>query len=99
MSKRPFAVPTMIVFAAFSQFAALETPIPAQDQKLSRVSSLSECPASDGDKIAITVEVTDKSDYPVTGLEATDFRVFDNRQPEKILSFLAIDQAHPPPIP
>jgi VWFA-related protein len=42
------------------------------------------------------VEVTDKSGQPVTGLEAGDFKVFDNNQPQKILAFGAVDRAHPP---
>ena len=49
--------------------------------------------------IAITVEVTDKSGHPVTGLEASDFQVSDNKQSQKILTFRAVDAAHPPAVP
>lgn len=58
-----------------------------------------DCPASDDNNIAITVAVTDKSGRPITGIEATNFKVFDNKQPQKILAFRAVDAAHPPAVP
>lgn len=54
-----------------------------------------DCPVSDGSNIGIIVEVTDASGRPVTGLEAADFKIFDNKRPQKILSFRAVDGAHP----
>src|SRR5579863_8661960 len=85
------------VFVVFWQFAFFCTACLAQDigNVSSRLSPI-ECPASDGDNIAITVEVTDKSGHPATGLEASDFKVFDNKRSQKILAFSAVDSAHPP---
>lgn len=48
------------------------------------------------DKINISVEVSDKSGTPITGLEAADFKIFDNKLPQKILAFQAVDAGHPP---
>jgi len=42
-------------------------------------------------RITLDVAVTDKSGKPVTGLAASDFTLLDNKQPQKILSFRAID--------
>lgn len=58
-----------------------------------------ECPASNGDRIGITVDVLDKSGHPLAGLEAADFKIFDNNQPQKILAFDAVDSAHPSAVP
>lgn len=49
--------------------------------------------------ISIFVEVSDKSGQPISGLQATDFKVFDNKQSQKILTFQAIDAADPPVVP
>lgn len=82
------------------QLAALSCSCPAQDiGNLSSGSSPVECPPADGDKIGITVEVTDKSGRPVTGLGESDFKVFDNKQTQKILDFRAVDATHPPAVP
>jgi VWFA-related protein len=98
----PILTSTIMVFAVlvFLQFAVPSLSCPAQDigNAPSGLSAI-ECPASGGDNIAITVEVTDKSGHPVTGLEAADFKLFDNKQPQKILAFRAIDAAHPPAVP
>lgn len=50
-------------------------------------------------RISINVEVTDKSGHPVNGLEAADFKIFDNAHQQQILSFGAIDASHPAAIP
>ena len=51
-------------------------------------------------RIHLDVVVTDQSGKPVSGLELKDFKLLDNNQPAKILSFRPIDQtahkAHPP---
>lgn len=41
--------------------------------------------------IALDVAVTDKAGKPVLGLKQDDFTLLDNKQPQKILSFRAID--------
>lgn len=87
------------VFFVFWQFAFFSTACLAQN--IGNPSSLLpiECPASDRDNVVITVEVTDKSGHPATGLEASDFKVFDNKRPQKVLAFAAVDSAHPPAAP
>lgn len=41
-------------------------------------------------RITLDVVVTDKSGKPVSGLEQKDFKLLDNKQPQKILSFEAV---------
>jgi VWFA-related protein len=98
-SSEPSRISVFVVFV-FLQFAVLSHSCPAQG-----IGNASpglpgiECPASEGDNIAITVEVTDKSGHPVSGLEAADFKVFDNKQSQKILAFRAVDTSHPGAVP
>jgi VWFA-related protein len=47
--------------------------------------------------ITLDVAVTDKAGKPVPGLQRSDFTLLDNKQPQKILSFRAIDGAAPGP--
>ena len=65
----------------------------------------SELPASvrpvGGDRqMTLDVVVTDKSGKPVSGLQQQDFTLLDNKQPQKILFFQAVEggaaTAHPP---
>jgi VWFA-related protein len=48
-------------------------------------------PAGSNRQIALAVLVTDKSGKPVPGLQQQDFTLLDNKQPQKILSFQAIE--------
>jgi VWFA-related protein len=48
-------------------------------------------PAGSSRQIALAVLVTDKSGKPVPGLQQQDFTLLDNKQPQKILSFQAIE--------
>lgn len=81
-------------------FAPLMVLGRAQENGLgSSGSSAMECPASNSDNIAVRVEVTDKSGHAVTGLEAADFKVFDNNHPVKVLGFRAVDATHPSAVP
>src|SRR5271157_354515 len=41
--------------------------------------------------MTLDVVVTDKSGRPVPGLEQQDFTLLDNKQPQKILSFRAVE--------
>lgn len=41
--------------------------------------------------MTIDVVVTDKSGKPIPGLQSQDFTLLDNKQPQKILSFRAVD--------
>lgn len=54
-------------------------------------------PGSKDRTITINVEVTDKSGQHIRGLKANDFTVFDNKQPQKVLSFRALDSKASPP--
>jgi len=42
-------------------------------------------------RITLDVVVTDKSGKPVTGLQQQDFTLLDNKQPQKIVSFQAVE--------
>ena len=42
-------------------------------------------------RISINVVVSDKLGHPVAGLQAGDFTLFDNKQPQKLVGFRAID--------
>jgi VWFA-related protein len=44
-------------------------------------------------RVTLDVQVTDKSGAPVRGLQQQDFTVLDDKQPQKILSFHAVDSA------
>src|SRR5580704_13892139 len=44
-------------------------------------------------RITLDVVVTDKSGKPVSGLQQQDFTLLDNKQPQKLLSFQAVDGA------
>jgi VWFA-related protein len=98
----PVLTSTIKVFALLGllHFAVLSLSCSAQDTGNASFGDLTaECPASGSDNIAITVEVTDKAGHPITGLEAADFKLFDNRQPQKILAFRAVDVVRPPAVP
>ena len=41
--------------------------------------------------MTLDVVVTDKSGKPVAGLEQRDFTLLDNKQPQKIVSFQAVE--------
>lgn len=100
-SSQPSAVPiSALVLFGTLQLAALNPSCRAQDVANSAPAHpAAECSASDTGNIDITAEVTDKSGKPITGLQAADFRLFDNKHPEKILSFQAVDADHPPALP
>ena len=44
-------------------------------------------------RMTLDVVVTDKSGKPVTGLQQRDFTLLDNKQPQKIVSFQAVEGA------
>jgi VWFA-related protein len=58
-----------------------------------------ELPASQGKRsITLDVVVTDKSGRPVTGLQATDFTLLDNKEARSIVSLQAVDAASENPV-
>ena len=57
-------------------------------------------PDADSDasrRITLDVVVTDKKDQPVAGLQEQNFTVVDNKQPQKLLSFQAVQGTADPP--
>lgn len=52
-------------------------------------------PQADAGRITINVVVADKLGHPVRGLEAADFTVLDNKQPQQLLGFRAVDAETP----
>jgi VWFA-related protein len=50
-------------------------------------------PASTNRHITLDVVVTNKSEKPIPGLQQQDFTLLDNKQPQKILSFEAVQGA------
>ncbi|MGB6689442.1 MAG: VWA domain-containing protein [Terracidiphilus sp.] len=53
-------------------------------------------PTASDHLISIDVDVTDKSGHPIGGLSVADFTVLDNDQPQKLLTFRAVE-AHSAP--
>jgi VWFA-related protein len=47
--------------------------------------------AAQNQTITLTVTVADKMGQPIRGLQESDFTVLDNKQPQKLLSFRAVD--------
>jgi VWFA-related protein len=60
---------------------------------LSLLSGLAQQAEPPNRQITLDVVVTDKSGKPVSGLQQQDFTLLDNKQPQKILSFQAIEGA------
>jgi len=48
-------------------------------------------PSGTDRQITLEVQVTDKSGAPIRGLQKEDFTLLDDKQPQKILSFQAVD--------
>lgn len=73
-------------------------PQPVQSQAAGPVSA-TPAPAQRGAdrKITLDVQVTEKSGAPVLGLEQQDFTLLDDKQPQKIASFLPVNNAAPAP--
>jgi VWFA-related protein len=71
-------------------FAQQTTP-PAQPPQLADRPATPE--RTEGRRIEIDVVVTNKSGAPVSGLQQQDFTLLDDKQPQKIQSFLAFDES------
>ena len=48
-------------------------------------------PSGTDRQVTLEVQVTDKSGVPIRGLQKEDFTLLDDKQPQKILSFQAVD--------
>jgi VWFA-related protein len=65
---------------------------------LTVLTSFAQAPtASAGRQMTLDVVVTDKSGKPVPGLQQQDFTLLDNKQPQQILSFAAVQGAKADP--
>ena len=75
----------LFCFSLFSVFAQQNVPA-GQSEPTASVP-----PGSANRRITLDVVVTDKSGKPVPGLQQQDFTLLDNKQPQKIVSFHAVE--------
>jgi VWFA-related protein len=92
-SKRHFsvtqAVAALLVVMCIAWQASAQTPV---DQ--SGAAPQSPTAAPDGQKtMTIHVQVSDSQAHAVEGLQESDFTLLDNKQPQKLLGFRAVDAA------
>jgi len=80
-----------VLLLTLSGLSGQNTP-PAQLQPRPAGPSLP-APAGADRQITLEVQVTDKSGVPIRGLQKQDFTVLDDKQPQNILSFHAVDSA------
>jgi VWFA-related protein len=78
-----------------SAFAQQSVQVPPQDQVPGNVTPLSQAQDS---HLVLDVVVADKSGKPRAGLTQNDFIVRDNGQPQKIVSFRAVNGVAEPPV-
>lgn len=89
-----FAFPAscILVLAA----AGAQSPVPAAPSApTTPLATAAAIPPADPHRIDIDVEVTDKLGHHVSGLQAQDFTVLDNKQPASILNFREVDSRDP----
>jgi VWFA-related protein len=81
----------LVCFCCLSCFAlAQENTPPAQSPSLADRPATPE--RTEGRRIEIDIVVTNKSGAPISGLQQQDFTLLDDKQPQKIQSFLAFDE-------
>jgi VWFA-related protein len=79
----------LVVLLPLSIASGQDTSSPQLQPGIARPAKV---PASSADRqIALDVQVTDKSGAPVRGLQKQDFTVLDDKQPQNIVSFRAVD--------
>jgi VWFA-related protein len=78
------------VFLLFPLAASAQQEVPAAQSQSPALKLRSEAKPREG-RIHLDVVVTDKKGKPVSGLELKDFTLLDNKQPETIISFHAIN--------
>jgi len=86
LSKVTIALLYCFPFSAFAQQAASPAQLAAPEKRPSALAP------SDQRRITIDVVVTDRKGDFVPGLQQQDFTILDNKQPQKILSFRAVDR-------
>jgi VWFA-related protein len=92
---RLFLALLLLVFAAWAQ----NTPTPHLQPRPSQPATVPSPAASTSGQISLDVQVTDKSGLPVRGLQKQDFTLLDDKQPQNILSFQAVDEGATPDRP
>jgi VWFA-related protein len=80
-----------ILFLPFSAVLGQNTPPPQLQPRPTGPSV--PAPVSPDRQITLDVQVTDKSGAPIRGLQKQDFTILDDRRPQDILSFQAVDRA------
>jgi VWFA-related protein len=99
--RRFFGLPGVLLPGAL--FMALPVAIPGQNSPTLEVQRPATVQPSGAEReVTLEVQVTDKSGAPIRGLQKENFTVRDDKQPQKILSFQAVDMAattaaDPPP--
>jgi VWFA-related protein len=91
---RHFALVVALLLAPLSAIQAQNTaaPPPAQSEPTlsTKAPSVTTRPATDR-RVTLDVQVTDKSGALIRGLQEQDFALLDDKQPQKIVSFQAVD--------
>jgi VWFA-related protein len=83
-----------LLFSAAAALALLNIPILLAGQTTSTKASSAAVPPPANRLITLDVVVTDHTGKPVPNLQQADFTLLDNKQPQTIVSFAAIDAAH-----
>jgi VWFA-related protein len=78
------------LFAVQAQNTAAPAPVQSEPTLSTKSPSVATRPAADR-RVTLDVQVTDKSGAPIRGLQQQDFTVLDDKQPQKIVSFQAVD--------
>ena len=80
---RPLLVPLLLISGSSGQ----NNPQPQLQPRAAEPAK----PSGPDREISLDVQVTDKSGAPVRGLQQQDFAVLDDKRPQNILSFHAVD--------
>ena len=92
---RRLVVFLVVLFVPLSTLSAQDNPPPQLQPRSAeplKVPSSTASAATDR-QIQLDVQVTDKSGAPVRGLQKQDFTLLDDKRPQNILSFQAVDSA------
>ncbi len=88
---RQFQLVFVLLFVTLSAMRAQDTAAPPPVlAKPGESPSVAARPATDR-RVTLDVQVTDKSGAPIRGLQQQDFTLLDDKQPQKIVSFQAVD--------
>ena len=84
----------VVLFLALSTLSGQNTPplLQPRPAEPAKGAPSAASPATDR-RIQLDVQVTDKSGAPVRGLQKQDFTLLDDKRPQDILSFQAVDSA------